>query len=356
MADPLRPDLYNRLNGRSGAYGFGKVLLVHEGEAMLYRVEPDAARGGQPTLVVESYGEVYRVNCPLCSDTRHRLWINHMWGKYNESTRSRNLWLAHCYNDNCLSDYANQRKLYDMVYSDVRNNHSFPDPVKRGARPSRTFQGYRPPADHVVPLNKLEFNHPAVVYMRSRNYDIDWLGRKMGVGYCETAYPEFPWANNRIIIPIVFRGQNVGWQARAIGPVAKGVPKYFTMPGMKKSECLYNFDSAKSFPFVVLTEGPTKVWSVGPETVAQLGDKTSSVQTMLLGQNWETVVIYLDGNAHERAEETYCALRGGTKRVLVRLPEDKEPGDFTRDYNRALIYHEAQRQGVTLPKSLLEPS
>ena len=35
---------------------------------------------GKPEFQASNPGEYYRIACPFCLDTRHRLWINHRWG------------------------------------------------------------------------------------------------------------------------------------------------------------------------------------------------------------------------------------------------------------------------------------
>ena len=148
------------------------------------------------------------------------------------------------------------------------------------------------------PLHRLSEAHPAVQYVRERGYDPVWLGQEKGVTYCEAARPEFPLVNRRLVIPVHMFGRLVGWQARHLGEPPDGVPRYWTMPGMKKSQVLYNYDTARGSDFVVVTEGPTKVWSVGDMAVAALGDTLSSFQVQLL-TTWKTVVIYLDGKAQK---------------------------------------------------------
>jgi hypothetical protein len=338
--------LYQRLQQRARTYGFGEVLTVHENEEMVLHYE-ESERPGRKSLVADIPGEYYRVNCPFCHDTRHRLWINYRWGRYDEQSGTQNLWLCVCYNENCLNSYGMQKRLYDMVFDDVSNGRQTYDPLERGEK-QRIIREAKP-AGTCYPLHALEVNHPAVLYLRSRGYDTEWLSRELDISYCVVADPDYRMAAHRIIIPMIMRCQLVGWQARLVGDSSdKAIPKYYTMPGMVKKQVLYNFDVAKRYPFVVLTEGATKVWSVGPEGVAQLGDKLSSFQASIIAATWDTAVIYLDGNAFERASEAYYDLKS-IKRVLIRLPEDKEPGDFTLEYNRALIYNEAKKQGIDLP-------
>lgn len=349
MPSPLRRELYRRLFDR-----FGKVIITHDGEAMVYTLRDDERRPGRKKLVADLPGEYYRISCPFCNDTRGRLWINHLWGMYMPQVQSKNLWLCCCYNEGCLKSYDNQKRLYDMVFNDVMNGRELYDPLERGERPSKLLTaGVRPPGELVEHLHLLPPDHHANVYLRDRGYDPDWLSRNLGVGYCEVAHEDFKMANDRVIIPIIFRGDYVGWQGRYIGDCPAGTPKYYTMTGMKKTQILYNFDRAKSYPYVVLTEGATKVWSVGDHAVAQLGDKLSGMQAQLLAVNWKTVVVYLDGKAEARSEEAQHSLKGVPQVVRVQLPEDREPGDYTRAQNDEIIKQAARAQGVELP-SLVE--
>ena len=65
--------------------------------------------------VIDS-GEEYVLNCPFCGDTRHRFYINHMWGTKDDSSGSLNLWLMHCYNENCEENIENQDVLKALEF------------------------------------------------------------------------------------------------------------------------------------------------------------------------------------------------------------------------------------------------
>src|SRR5262249_13134083 len=95
---PLHPDLYRRLEQR-----FGKVIIVNEGEEMDSTVYTDPSvldRRGRPVrrLDVEHRGETYRISCPMCSDTRQRLYINYMFGYRDEEFGFDHIALCHCFN------------------------------------------------------------------------------------------------------------------------------------------------------------------------------------------------------------------------------------------------------------------
>jgi hypothetical protein len=349
---PLRPDLYRRLCQRSRQYGFGEVLIVHEGSEMQATVEQDAL-DGRPRLCVSWPGEYYKVHCAFCNDTRHRLWINYRWGLYDPRTDSRHLWLAHCFNEEeCLNHYSKQKLLYRLIFDDIPNGRgNFNDPVNPGTRPAARMGNFRPVGEYYH-LDKLPQHHHSVLYLRSRGYDTNWLGRELRVGYCPVANPEFPMASDRIIIPIWFKGQPVGWQARYIGDdVPEGLPKYFSMSGMRKTEVLYNLDVAKNYPFCVICEGCTDVWRVGPAAVALLGKSLSAIQKHLLTTTWGhgAVIVLLDGDAPVDGQRIYDALGDQVRhRVLVQLPGRNDPADFSHADLWRMIDATAQQQGVDL--------
>jgi hypothetical protein len=260
MTSPLRPELYHRLVDR-----FGEVIVANEGEELVGWAGTDPYTD-RPRLEVSLPGEYYRVSCPFCTDTRHRLYVNHLWARYIPEFRSDNLWLAHCFNEDCLARPGRALQLRNLVFDDFVRGRA-PDPVRRGRRPAvMPWRGVRPPGALIYALHHLEADHPANVYLRGRGYDPIWLGRNLRVGFCQHPYPEFPMAKGRIIISVYQGGAYAGWQARYVGvPPDKHVPKYYTMPGLRVGQILYNLDVARQSPFFgVVCEGPTDVWSFGP--------------------------------------------------------------------------------------------
>ena len=261
---------------------------------------------GQVELRIGSWGETYRVSCPYCNDTRQRLWINHRWGLLDSRTQNRNLWLAKCFNEDCLKGHDRQLALYRDVFADVGD----------GTR-DVVLPGKPPPAVPVqvvwpgklIPLEQLPEDHPARRYLRDRNFDPVLLSKSLGLAYC-------PWslslAKDRIIVPITMDSVARGWTARFIGePPNKFVPKYFHMCDLPRNELLYNIDQARRCPYVVVCEGPSDVWRVGPCSVALFGKTASVAQRLLLAKHWGqgAVVILLDNDALDEAQESYDQLR-----------------------------------------------
>jgi hypothetical protein len=346
MVSPLRPELYRQLQAR-----FGKVLIANEGEEMVAHVDTDPSTG-RLQLRVDWPGEYYRISCPYCQDTRCRLWINHRWGLYVPALKSDNLFLAHCYNEDCLARPGRAWELRDAVFSGLARG-SHPDPVLPGQRLTGQLRPdhYRPAGRTIYTLDHLSADHRACVYVRSRGYDPKWLGREFSVGYCRTAAAEFSWASDRIIIPVYFRGQPVGWQARYIGEPPEGVPKWFSMKGMHKREVLYNFDVASQSPYVVVCEGVTDVWAYGPEAVALFGKQISGPQASLIASTWGqgVVVVLLDGDASDEALVAHDALGQRVRhKVIVPLPADADPGDCPREALREYVLEVARLRGVDL--------
>jgi hypothetical protein len=197
-----------------------------------------------------------------------------------------------------------------------------------------------------------------VQYLSGRGYDLVELEKSFGVTVCVRASPRYPVAQGRVVIPYVLKGKRVGWLTRYPGELdwkASRFPRFYSMPGMRKSQVLYNYDRAREYPFPVVTEGPSKVWAVGPQGVGLMGKSASHQQIVLLLSAWHDrpAVVMLDGNdpdARTKAEKLGRTLTQLLKQaVVVRLPEGVDPGDKPRDLLWQFIALEARAQQVTLP-------
>jgi len=310
------------------------------------------ALDGKKSLNLFHYGETYRINCRFCRDTRHRLSIPHRWGLKDPDTQSLNLWLAKCFNEDCLKSYSNQRQLYNDVFSDVSDGRDEVLPGDPALSRSREFVW----PGQLRSLTDFDDCHPAIVYLRERGFDPEQLSRDLGISVC--IYPEnqFAMAFRRIIIPVYMNGVPMGWQARYPGTPPAGVPKYYSMDGWKKSQCLYSYDTARKWPYVVICEGCTDVWRVGPTGVALFGKDMSPVQRQLIAATWETAIVMLDSDAADSAQKIYQSLAGLVRnRVLVSLPDGADPGSMDSRELHRLVHRSAREQGVELP-TLVAPA
>lgn len=342
---PLNPFLYNQLLAH-----FGQVTIADGGYALQGKYVRNPGTGAIQ-LDVLSPGEYYCVNCPFCSDTKKRLWINHRWG-VEDATGRRNHWLAICYNENCLAETANFRSLRDQVetlrqHPVVREQDILPGAMldRPGELCEVTLPGY------CVPLESLAEDHPARIYVERRQYDPVWLSRMFGVSFCMEH--RLGWINRRLIIPIWFQGKLVGWQARAIQEIRDDTtPKYFTMPGLHKNQLFYNWDMASREPCVVLTEGATKAWRVGRCGLATLGKtkELSLPRLHLLGSlpQQTIIVVLMDGNAFLEGQELARQLHVLFPNRVVHVPlrGEIDPGDLSEELLWDWIEKAACGQGL----------
>jgi hypothetical protein len=292
-------------------------------------------------------------NCPFCPDTKKHLWINHYYGQPGPDGRPYTH-LAHCFKNNCLDDWNNRKTLADRLLGMVnarsgRTPFSIMPSADDG--PPAAFE---PPGD-IQPLTQLSADHPAVQYMLSRRYTLAMLA-DFEIAYVVRAAPKYRAAQNRIYFPIRMRGELVGWQARYLGDVnwkATSTPKYLSMPHMKKSRMLYNFDSASRYPFVVVVEGPTDVHRLGAGSVALFGKTLSLPQRELLLHAWadKPIVFLLDPDAVDAMRGLVYELaieRRHAPVIAVELPAGADPGDWETAALWAYVHRQASLQRVQL--------
>lgn len=335
---PLAPTLYAALKRR-----FPKVVVANQGERFVAgrRVNPFTRKVEE---VPQASGEYYRVDCPFCNDDRQRLWINHCFGTTSEITGSTRYYLAHCYNEDCLADFANRQQLEEMVFGLVPRglrNHRAPVPV---IEETATVKPTEFPGE-VVALSDLPLTHPAIDYLRSRRVNLKELDRDFDVRVC-TKCEKYRHCVGRIITPVFFDDMLVGWQARYVGDdwAKRNAPKYFTMPGMPKRLILYNFDQARKSRVLVVHEGVTDVWATGKRATAVFGKTITVGQERLLSQWWSTtkglLVFMLDGGVEaekkrDGSNKLLEAVNNWRRRtsgqcVMVTLPPDRDAANYSR--------------------------
>ncbi len=347
---PLCPGLYNLLRER-----YGDVQIAMPGEAFQANAYRDTITG-RIKYMIHSPGEYYRINCPYCRDQRKRLWVSHMYGQFDADGR-RITHLTHCYNENCFSKYENRKafedRLFGLINRDMRGQVQAFQVLPGSVDPTELRQA-QPPGT-LVPVNDLPMDHKAVQYLQQRRYS-STLCLKYRISYCVSAAQQYFAAADRLVFPIYFNNQMVGWQCRYIGDLnwsAAGIPKYYTMPGFHKRLCLYNYDTARQKSFVVLVEGLTDVHAVGDNAVALLGKTMSFRQQLLLLQlpPGTPFIILLDADAQAEAEaiQDVLAMAPGQHPVVqVQLPGDLDPADYDRPTLWNIIQAQAASRGVLI--------
>lgn len=159
----------------------------------------------------------------------------------------------------------------------------------------------------------------------------------------------------------------VGWQCRRVDTTKKDEkrkwpPKYFTMPGLPKTQIIVNYDYARLFKTVSIVEGWFDIFGgADGQGVATLGSSISTSQLDLLREGWGkdgTVVWCPDPDIYAKAEnDAACANRFvatvtqlreafAGRYVLVRLPDGMDVGDLHADVYREVVEAAAATQGV----------
>lgn len=360
---PLNPLLFQRLRAL-----YGRVQVTHPGEAPMIYTELDPY--GRQRMRIKA-GEMYVVCCPFCSDTRFRLNFSYLWGHYDATRQTQHWDLAHCFNEDCISEPQNFDKLRYEVFGlfDAQTvAHSY---VGTGVAVGPKLIGA---PGSVALLSDLPQQHPANVYVRQRGYDPAVLARHYRIGYCEEAAVEYPLMANRLVIPIYQQDRWVGFQGRAIDDHTQ--PRYYFPPGSYKTQWVYNLDQARRYKILVITEGATKVWRIGPLAVALFGKTISGQQPQLLAEaarGCDFVVLYLDGEAWapakaktvqstprtSAAESTYNILRlhiDPARIVPIQLGATEAPDNFTTELNHQIIEQHLRARGWTGSLSDVQPA
>lgn len=348
MVEVLNPTLHRQLRR------FGSVRIVNPGEAM---AKPRAVlEKGQWRLSYEHAGEEYHVNCPYCTDTRRRLYVNHLYGKRSKVSGHRMLHLAICFNENCLAnpdhaeDFADQLDDVEgmLERAQVRRGKVVPESARQVSWPGPCTR-----------IDKLSKSHGARHYLLSRGFDPDTVGRLYGVSYCVDSF--LPICRGRLIIPVLDHGKLKGWQARYVGELAwkdrkkrRGLPpKYFSCPNSHfRSRCIYNLKRMRQWQTGVVVEGPTDTWRFGAMSGCIFGNTVTPFQRSLLLSIFRrrTLILMLDPEEFEESSTKRCVRYFETRMpgrfCAIKLPEDTDPGSLDRDFLRDYVRQEAREHGV----------
>jgi hypothetical protein len=334
---PLNQSLYAALMRR-----FGSVRVSNEGQEVLIRLVKNPYDLHAPSKEEElESGEYYRVNCPYCQDTRHRLYVNYRWNTVTRDGKKAK-GLAHCFNEKCdMLNLDDELKGYvaRSLGRGINTAYRKPEPFKPVEWPGKC-----------IPLDQLPVNHAAVRYIQLRQFDPAYLAKEWDVRYCVEAGHDL--VRDRLIIPVYWEGKLVGWQARAIGDRHAG-PKYYTMPGLKKTQMLFNGDRAKTFKFGVVVESVFGAFRVGPRAVALLGKSMSWLQRELAVGYWGmgAMCVLLDPDAVEDMENITSMLNPSAFRWgawSMTLPDGKDPDEFPSQELWDMIVTFARNRNIAL--------
>ena len=217
------------------------------------------------------------------------------------------------------------------------------------------------PGTKFIPVNQLPPDHPAVAFLaKDHLLDLDRYANDYGIVYCPAGagmtFNSRPFisSSDRLIFPVMFKGVMAGWQMRSIPGTVYGdrtdVVKYYHL--FNKGSVLFNYDKAKQYETVVLTEGVKKALKF-PNGVASFGKDITETQVALLSE-WKNVIICLDAGSVEQsiASRVEASLQGhGVHALNVDLSVYgyPSPDEMTADQLAFVLYTEWKRYELTNP-------
>lgn len=207
-------------------------------------------------------------------------------------------------------------------------------------------------ADEVVTIRKKSFKFPTDTgalkvqhrkYLKKRGFNSNHLESVWGLrGTGPISKLDKSEYKHRIIAPIIWDGDVVSFQGRAIAPSQK--PKYKACPKdrelIEHQKILYGNQEAWGDRFGVIVEGITDVWRLGELAAATFGIDWTHYQARQIAKHFDRVVILFDNEpqAQKQAEKL--------KHELINKPNgpatfihtiNSDPGDLTQDEADDLI-------------------
>jgi len=283
----------------------------------MYSLEKFVRKYGQYKEVPSRPDEV-RFCCPYCvdigkpPDTKFHLYINLTYG------------VGYCFRCNKILKFG---KKYKVICSFKTSSESYLSLRKK-----------------TVSLNKIP---ESISLFGSKGYE--YLLHKLGNIYSKEEIDSFikdynlelcvdknyPFLYYRIMIPIYFLGELVGFQFRTIlGEDAKYITLGFKNKNPKNY--LFNFDKASlQDKEVWLVEGVFDVFPLQDKAVAIFGKNLVKSQVNLLKLVWSKVNIALDKDAYDKAVQLASnLLEQGFQVSIVELKDDRDPCDLGKEiYN-----------------------
>ena len=176
-------------------------------------------------------------------------------------------------------------------------------------KPPHPFAKKLPVNGQGIPVHLLPPEHPAVkVLNKDFIFNLEDVYNNYGVLYVPSDQGVVLMTNplvtsaERLLFPVKQNNELVGWQMRAIPGTnlgdRHGCIKYYHL--FNKGEHLYNYDNAKKYDTVIVTEGVKKAWKF-PNAIATLGKGITDLQLQLL-QEWSNIIFFYDGEDATQAK------------------------------------------------------
>ena len=179
------------------------------------------------------------------------------------------------------------------------------------------------PRDFLLLMYPDDKNIPALEYCADRGFLNEKVFESLHIGYSENY--------RRLIFPVFWSGQLVGWQGRDI--TGEQAPKYYITKGMPKKKIIYNYENIKDAESIILVEGIIDLIKCLDHNPTCLFGKTISDEqiNILLSNfsNLKEIIIAIDPEEDEDREILYEKLSPFFDIKVCILPEGTDPGDMS---------------------------
>jgi DNA primase len=174
-------------------------------------------------------------------------------------------------------------------------------------------------------------------YLRRRRFDPDYLEKEYdlkGTGHLgRYAF--------RLIIPIYYEGKLISYEGRDI--TDQQDLRYKACPldqeVIPRKHILYTIDKVPG-KTVVVTEGVTDVWRLGPGAVATFGTGFTQEQLILVTKRFDRIILLFDPDdkAQEHAEYLAWQINSlGKEAIIYELEGVEDPGSMPQDDADAMM-------------------
>ena len=293
-------------------------------------------------------GKEIHVCCPICGESRYRMYINLENGK------------TYCHNCNFSGNMITLIQNVEGVswtranktFQDVKGNMSIPENVQDEIERNVFSSDFRSDlAKRAIPLPD-EYNliktgsnvnirvKRAIKYLMSRGITKKQIERH-NMGFCSSGI-----YSNRVIIPITENGELKFWVARAISKDVKLKEKSPSNEEyqISKSEVIFNLDrAAKKYHSIVIAEGIFDALSFSDIGVSLLGKTLYQEQLNILldyrNLLTEGVYIALDWDARDKATQMAETLSEFFKVKMINIPKNlDDPNNCLQKMGRKYMW------------------
>lgn len=337
--------------GQRGDFRFGMRTRVRNGQSENYRTIVKADNNN--TFV----GEEFRVPCPFCHDHIPRLYINHLWGTKDKLTNSRYLWMANCWNENCMSDFENRKRLYEMV----RDHAQLDAPLNQGrSAPRDRVADWPGDMWSFSDLVRRDPKHPAAQLAFARFWDVEELTRLFDVRVLISPRYWREQLRDRIVVP-VYSGDKVmkTWTARRTHE--EQAAKWLHCPYVGTGNAIYGLASARRHKVPAVVEGPADCWPHKGRNAGVFGKVVQNIKAKRIAKAFkdcEAIAVALDpkqdfssflrGHEHH-LDVAMRTISEYTEVPLIRVElPDVDPGGLDEDIFDYHIRRSADEQKIRI--------